>query len=125
METRLDRYEGAREGKIEQLKELIASSENIVFLGGAGVSTESGIPDFRSGEGIFNQDSGLKYRPIDVVSHTFFIEHPEESAQIKTLYNDFYKNYNFEHCMDRMEQMIKDAYRYHTEGHKKPIDLGE
>lgn len=85
METRLDRYEGAREGKIEQLKELIASSENIVFLGGAGVSTESGIPDFRSGEGIFNQDSGLKYRPIDVVSHTFFIEHPEE-------FYDFYKH---------------------------------
>lgn len=62
----------------------------------------------------------------DLAKHIdWFIEHPEESAQIKTLYNDFYKNYNFEHCMDRMEQMIKDAYRYHTEGHKKPIDLGE
>lgn len=62
----------------------------------------------------------------DLARHIdWFIEHPEESAQIKTLYNDFYKNYNFEHCMDRMEQMIKDAYRYHAEGHKKPIDLGE
>lgn len=84
METRLDRYEGAREGKLEQLKELIASSNNIVFLGGAGVSTESGIPDFRSGDGIYNQDSGLKYRPIDVVSHSFFVEHTEE-------FYDFYK----------------------------------
>lgn len=62
----------------------------------------------------------------DLAKHIdWLIEHPEESAQIKTLYNDFYKNYNFEHCMDRMEQMIKDAYRYHIEGHKKPIDLGE
>lgn len=84
METRLDRYKGARESKLEQLKELIDKSENIVFLGGAGVSTESGIPDFRSGEGIFNQESGLKYRPVDVVSHSFFVEHPEE-------FYDFYK----------------------------------
>ena len=78
METRLDRDEGAREKKIEQLKRLINDAENIVFLGGAGVSTESGIPDFRSGEGIFNQESGLKYRAVDVVSHSFFVDHPEE-----------------------------------------------
>ena len=84
METRLDRYEGAKENKINQLKELIKESENIVFLGGAGVSTESGIPDFRSGEGIYNQESGLKYRPVDIISHSFFIEHPEE-------FYDFYK----------------------------------
>ena len=51
METRLDRYEGAREAKIAQLRELIENSKKIVFLGGAGVSTESGIPDFRSGDG--------------------------------------------------------------------------
>lgn len=84
METRLDRYEGAKENKINQLKELIKESENIVFLGGAGVSTESGIPDFRSGEGIYNQESGLKYRPVDIISHSFFVEHPEE-------FYDFYK----------------------------------
>ena len=84
METRLDRYEGAKENKINQLRMLIESSENIVFLGGAGVSTESGIPDFRSGEGIYNQESGLKYRPVDIISHTFFMEHPEE-------FYDFYK----------------------------------
>jgi len=84
METRLDRYEGAKENKINQLRKLIEESDNIVFLGGAGVSTESGIPDFRSGEGIYNQESGLKYRPVDIISHTFFMEHPEE-------FYDFYK----------------------------------
>lgn len=84
METRLDRYNGAREKKIRHLAELIANSENIVFLGGAGVSTESGIPDFRSGHGIYNQDSGVSFRPVDIISHTFFIEHTEE-------FYDFYK----------------------------------
>ena len=72
METRLDRYQGARENKIKQLKDLIEESERIVFLGGAGVSTESGIPDFRSGDGIYNQESGFKYRPVDIISHSFF-----------------------------------------------------
>ena len=84
METRLDRYEGAREKKLEQLKQLIKESNYIVFLGGAGVSTESGIPDFRSGEGIFNQESGLSYRPVDIISHSFFEAHPEE-------FFDFYR----------------------------------
>ena len=84
METRQDRYDGAREKKISCLQELISDSEKIVFLGGAGVSTESGIPDFRSGKGIFNQDSGLEYRPIDIISHTFFTQHPEE-------FFDFYR----------------------------------
>lgn len=84
METRQDRYEGAKEKKIAALSALISESENIVFLGGAGVSTESGIPDFRSGHGIFNQDSGLEYRPVDIISHSFFVEHPEE-------FFDFYR----------------------------------
>lgn len=84
METRLDRYEGAREKKLAQLKQLIKESKYVVFLGGAGVSTESGIPDFRSGEGIFNQESGLSYRPVDIISHSFFEAHPEE-------FYDFYR----------------------------------
>ena len=84
METRIDRFGSVREDKIKQLKELIAESNNIVFLGGAGVSTESGIPDFRSGAGIYNTESGTKYRPIDIIAHDFFIEHPED-------FYDFYK----------------------------------
>ena len=84
METRIDRFGSVREDKINQLKELIAESNNIVFLGGAGVSTESGIPDFRSGAGIYNTESGTKYRPIDIIAHDFFMEHPED-------FFDFYK----------------------------------
>ncbi|MBQ6304092.1 MAG: NAD-dependent protein deacylase [Clostridiales bacterium] len=80
----MDRFGSVREDKIKQLKELIAESNNIVFLGGAGVSTESGIPDFRSGAGIYNTESGTKYRPIDIIAHDFFIEHPED-------FYDFYK----------------------------------
>ncbi len=84
METRIDRLGSVREDKLRQLKQLIAESEYIVFLGGAGVSTESGIPDFRSGTGIYNSDSGMKYRPIDIIAHDFFMEHPED-------FFDFYK----------------------------------
>ena len=84
LETRIDRFGSVREDKINQLKKLIAESKNIVFLGGAGVSTESGIPDFSSGAGIYNTESGTKYRPIDIIAHDFFMEHPEE-------FFDFYK----------------------------------
>jgi len=84
VETRIDRLGSVREDKLRQLKQLIAESEYIVFLGGAGVSTESGIPDFRSGTGIYNSDSGMKYRPIDIIAHDFFMEHPED-------FFDFYK----------------------------------
>ncbi|MCR5328664.1 MAG: NAD-dependent protein deacylase [Saccharofermentans sp.] len=80
----MDRFGSVREDKLNQLKELIAESNNIVFLGGAGVSTESGIPDFRSGAGIYNTESGTKYRPIDIIAHDFFMEHPED-------FFDFYK----------------------------------
>lgn len=61
---------------ILELKQLIASSDNIVFFGGAGVSTESGIPDFRSVDGLYNQH--YKYPPETILSHSFFISHPEE-----------------------------------------------
>jgi len=84
VETRIDRFGSVREDKLNQLKELIEESNNIVFLGGAGVSTESGIPDFRSGAGIYNTESGTKYRPIDIIAHDFFMEHPED-------FFDFYK----------------------------------
>ena len=52
------------------LKEIIERAKNIVFFGGAGVSTESGIPDFRSSDGLYNQK--YKYPPEQIVSHTFF-----------------------------------------------------
>ncbi|MCR5614662.1 MAG: NAD-dependent protein deacylase [Saccharofermentans sp.] len=80
----MDRLGSVREDKLKQLKNLIAESNYIVFLGGAGVSTESGIPDFRSGTGIYNSESGTKYRPIDIIAHDFFMEHTE-------IFYDFYK----------------------------------
>ena len=61
---------------IRRLKELIDTSDNIVFFGGAGVSTESGIPDFRSVDGLYNQK--YKYPPEEILSHSFFEKNPEE-----------------------------------------------
>lgn len=60
----------------ERLQEIIDDSSNIVFFGGAGVSTESGIPDFRSADGLYRQS--YKYSPEQIVSHTFFVNHTEE-----------------------------------------------
>ena len=62
--------------KIEQLQQMIDRSENIVFFGGAGVSTESGIPDFRSVDGLYHQN--YDYPPETIISHSFFVAHPEE-----------------------------------------------
>ena len=62
--------------KWRQLKEWIDGSDNIVFFGGAGVSTESGIPDFRSVDGLYNQQ--YKYPPETIISHSFYMRYPEE-----------------------------------------------
>ncbi|MCR5844214.1 MAG: NAD-dependent protein deacylase [Oscillospiraceae bacterium] len=64
------------EENIAKLKKWIGESDNIVFFGGAGVSTESGIPDFRSVDGLYNQK--WKYPPETILSHTFFERYPEE-----------------------------------------------
>lgn len=69
--------------KINELKKIIDESSNIVFFGGAGVSTESGIPDFRSASGIYNMDIGRTVSPEEMISHTFYMRHTE----------DFYKFY--------------------------------
>ncbi len=66
-----------------ELEKLIAESHRIVFFGGAGVSTESGIPDFRSVDGLYHQH--YKYPPEVMLSHTFFMQHPEE-------FYDFYRD---------------------------------
>lgn len=63
------------EREAEALQRIIDDSENIVFFGGAGVSTESNIPDFRSADGIYHQ--AYKYSPEEVVSHSFFVRYPE------------------------------------------------
>ena len=60
----------------EKLKEIIEKTDNIIFFGGAGVSTESGIPDFRSVDGLYNQK--YEYPPETILSHTFYRRNPEE-----------------------------------------------
>ena len=67
----------------EILKQWIQESSHIVFFGGAGVSTESGIPDFRSQDGLYNQE--YAYPPETIISHSFFMRNPEEFYR-------FYKN---------------------------------
>ena len=63
---------------VERLRRIIQDSERIVFFGGAGVSTESGIPDFRSGGGLYSRDTCSTYAPEEVLSHSFFVRHTAE-----------------------------------------------
>ena len=62
--------------KLEQLRQWMKESSRIVFFGGAGVSTESGIPDFRSVDGLYNQK--YQYPPETIISHSFYVRNPEE-----------------------------------------------
>ncbi len=62
--------------KIEALQTILDNGKRIVFFGGAGVSTESGIPDFRSADGLYHQK--YKYNPETILSHSFFVQKPEE-----------------------------------------------
>ena len=64
--------------KIKELQEIIDISDNIVFFGGAGVSTESGIPDFRSESGIFKSLENYGDTPENLVSHSYYMDHTEE-----------------------------------------------
>ena len=70
---------------IDRLKDIVSNSNNIVFFGGAGVSTESNIPDFRSANGLYNENTKSSYSPEEILSHSFFINHTED------FYN-FYKS---------------------------------
>ncbi len=74
--TRMRKGGNLMDAQIAKLKEWVDASDNIVFFGGAGVSTESGIPDFRSVDGLYNQQ--YKYPPETILSHSFFISEPEE-----------------------------------------------
>ena len=63
---------------VERLAEILSQSRRAVFFGGAGMSTESGIPDFRSANGIYNQKLNQTFSPEEMASHNFFVKHPEE-----------------------------------------------
>lgn len=66
------------EEKTEKLSRILRESDNIVFFGGAGVSTASNIPDFRSSNGLYSQKLNRNFTPEQLVSHTFFVRYPEE-----------------------------------------------
>ena len=68
------------------LRDILENSRRLVFFGGAGVSTESGIPDFRSGGGLYSRDTGTSYAPEQVLSHSFFVDHTE-------LFYDYYRSH--------------------------------
>jgi len=70
---------------MKTLRDLLLASDNIVFFGGAGVSTESGIPDFRGEQGIYRTKSHYGYSPEEIISHRFFMRNPE-------VFYDFYKS---------------------------------
>ena len=72
--------------KIKKFAELIRKSDNIVFFGGAGVSTESGMKDYRSEDGLYNTVKKYKVSPETILSHSFFEKHPD-------VFYDFYYNY--------------------------------
>ncbi|WP_010277673.1 NAD-dependent protein deacylase [Paenibacillus senegalensis] len=63
---------------MEAIKKVIKKSRNIVFFGGAGTSTESGIPDFRSAQGLYNRADGTTYPPEQILSRSFFDRYPED-----------------------------------------------
>lgn len=80
---------------IKKLKEIIEKSDNIVFFGGAGVSTESGIPDFRSAAGLYSSENNSKYSPEYMLSHTFYKTQTEEFFEFyksKMIYKDALPN---------------------------------
>ena len=66
----------------EKLTAILKESRRIVFFGGAGVSTESGIPDFRSAKGLWNEKLQIALTPEQLVSHTYFEKYPTEFFQL-------------------------------------------
>ncbi|HIX28184.1 MAG TPA: NAD-dependent protein deacylase [Candidatus Blautia stercoravium] len=96
---------------IEKLREIIAHTENLVFFGGAGVSTESGIPDFRSVDGLYHRQ--WDYPPETILSHTFFQKKPEE----------FYRFYRAKMLCDTAKPNAAHKYlaRLEQEGKLKAV----
>ena len=95
------------DSKIAELKNIVAESNYIVFFGGAGVSTESGVPDFRSVDGLYNQS--YKYPPETILSHTFFMRNTEEFYKFykdKMLFKDVKPN-NAHKALARLEESGK------------------
>ena len=91
----------------ETLKQIINESHNIVVFTGAGISVPSGIPDFRSADGIYNQKTKFKASPEDIISHSFFVNNTE----------DFYSFYKDKMCYPNAEPNA--AHKYFADLEKK------
>ena len=91
----------------EELKEIINKSHSIVVFTGAGISVPSGIPDFRSADGIYNQKTKFSASPEDIISHSFFMSHTE----------DFYSFYKDKMCYPKAEPNA--AHKYFADLEKK------
>ena len=91
----------------ETLKQIIKESNNIVVFTGAGISLQSGIPDFRSANGIYNQKTKFKASPEDIISHSFFVNNTE----------DFYSFYKDKMCYPKAEPNA--AHKYFADLEKK------
>lgn len=91
----------------ETLKQIIKESHNIVVFTGAGISVPSGIPDFRSADGIYNQKTNIKASPEDIISHSFFMSNTE----------DFYSFYKEKMCYPKAEPNA--AHKYFADLEKK------
>ncbi len=96
---------------VKKLKDWIEHSDNIVFFGGAGVSTESGIPDFRSTDGLYNQQ--YDYPPETILSHSFYEQKPEEFFR-------FYRNKML--CLDAKPNAAhRKLAEWETQGRLKAV----
>ena len=98
---------------LAKLKSMLDESQRVVFFGGAGVSTESGIPDFRSEAGLFKTREGQSYPPERLLNHSFFIRYPDEFYRFyksKMIYLDAKPNYS--------------KYRWATSGCRKQKCIG-
>ena len=93
--------------KYETLKDIIDHARQIVVFSGAGISVPSGIPDFRSADGIYNQKTNIKASPEEIVSHSFFENHTEE----------FFEFYKEKMCYPKAEPNV--AHKYFANLEKK------
>ena len=95
----------------EEFKKMINEAHSIVVFTGAGISVPSGIPDFRSADGIYNQKTKIKASPEEIISHSFFMSHTE----------DFYDFYKEKMCYPKAEPNA--AHKYFADLEKKSRSL--
>ena len=97
--------------EIKRLKEAIKESKKIVIFSGAGLSTNSGIPDFRSADGLYNQKEGYNVPPEEIISHSYFLKYPNEFYKFyfsKMIYPDALPNSAHKYFHE-LEEMGKDV----------------